>query len=343
VSTIKRVLYEKAAVSAAMAVVLLCQAAGPRLASAKELVDESQLSAVLRDPEAGSEALERYFEVDESEPFHPKYRLKDEVEVVATDQDSFRARGAIIAAANKYQRMRRLSKYRENKEKYRHRMRLVSEGDSWFQHPKVDDIIDNLTNHYNVFPLAGAGHELRNMFRENEYLPALRQQQARVFLISGGGNDLLGERFGSFLLPYKDGATPTDLIANDLGPFVGDLMNTMRAVFQATADQLPGVLVVVHGYDHAIPQPGSKGEWLGKAMREKGITDQELQRGIVKEVIDRFNVALSGLAGQFDNVAYVDLRGSVRGWYDEIHPDEHSFQQIALTFMETIRRRATSP
>jgi hypothetical protein len=48
-----------------------------------------------------------------------------------------------------------------------------------------------------------------------------------------------------------------------------------------------------------------------------------------------------GLAAQYPNVVFVDVRDTVRDdyWADEIHPNTDGFQQVALKFIDKITDR----
>ena len=68
---------------------------------------------------------------------------------------------------------------------------LVSEGDSWFQHPTAIDIIDALscfTCGYKIRSVGAAGDQLSAMLRHPEFPDAIREENPAAFLFSGGGN-----------------------------------------------------------------------------------------------------------------------------------------------------------
>ena len=77
---------------------------------------------------------------------------------------------------------------------------------------------------------------------------------------------------------------------------------------------------------------------LGLPMEEKGITDPDVQKAIIRTIIDEFSDQLAALAGRYENAVFVDMRGTVRKdhWHDEIHPDSPGFQQVALKFIDQI-------
>ena len=73
-------------------------------------------------------------------------------------------------------------------------LRIVSEGDSWFQYPfLLDDVIDQLFDQFAIFSLDAAGDLLQDMKKQDELSGAITAEQPQVVLLSGGGNDLLGD------------------------------------------------------------------------------------------------------------------------------------------------------
>lgn len=121
------------------------------------------------------------------------------------------------------------------------------------------------------------------------------------------------------------------------------------------AAEHPGLPVICHGYDHAIPggAPGdsrnpfwaSQDKWIGRPLREDlGIKDHRLQREIVRLMIDRLNERLKTLCGgnnpngAFRNAWHVDVRGIVRDqWADELHPTDQGFRLVASQFLGVLR------
>lgn len=212
-------------------------------------------------------------------------------------------------------------------------VRIVAEGDSWFQHPLVSDIIDWIEKNedYAVLSLARAGDELRDMVDPGEYLLAIDMEKPKYFLVSAGGNDFLGN-IGKFL--QKPDAADAEVVSAYIQPSFDALLAEMGewlvGMLHEVLNQHVGIhRVVIHGYDYAIPcreNDDRSGKWLGHAMRNKGITDYEVQCSIVKEMVDRFNFRLHELAAMEKwqgRVSVVDFRGTlteVENWYDEIHP-----------------------
>lgn len=73
---------------------------------------------------------------------------------------------------------------------------IVAEGDSWFEFPIFrKDIVDWIIKETDnpVYSLAYGGDWIANMLYEEEYLDELAAWQPEIFMISGGGNDLVGD------------------------------------------------------------------------------------------------------------------------------------------------------
>ncbi|HEY5747157.1 MAG TPA: hypothetical protein VIU12_13835 [Chryseolinea sp.] len=74
---------------------------------------------------------------------------------------------------------------------------ILAEGDSWFNYPIIlTDIIDRIRmeSDFALYSLASGGDWFLNMLTGREYVEELSLLHPDVFLISGGGNDLVGSR-----------------------------------------------------------------------------------------------------------------------------------------------------
>lgn len=85
---------------------------------------------------------------------------------------------------------------------------IVAEGDSWFNYPiLLSDVIDWLGMNKNlaVYSLASGGDWLLNMLSARKYVEFLSTINPDVFIISGGGNDLVGRnRLAAMVVPSGD-------------------------------------------------------------------------------------------------------------------------------------------
>lgn len=74
---------------------------------------------------------------------------------------------------------------------------IVAEGDSWFEYPVfISDIVDWIIKKSNhaVYSIAAGGDWIANILYSGKYITDLSLYRPDVFLISGGGNDLVGNR-----------------------------------------------------------------------------------------------------------------------------------------------------
>ncbi len=310
----------------------------------KIYIDESELSSLLLNEDTADETLDKYFEYDDSEAFSVNFKLKENV-IMARDTvvDKSLIGDAGLSVVNFIARRKRVKIYKKSIKNYPNRIRIVSEGDSWFQHPLVKEIIDHMLGRYSVLSLGAAGDDMADYYREAEYMAAIEEENPKFFAFSGGGNDLMGGHFDDYLNQYSDdvnGEGPARFLNQRFYDKVDQMMKIYNSIFEEIKKNFPNVTILVHGYDYVIPKDKKKGRWLGKFMEEKGITTQEDKQGIIKVLIDTFNDRLGALSKNYDNVEYIDLRGVVNEyqWYDEIHPDNLGFEQVALKFIDRINK-----
>lgn len=326
-------------------------------------VKEEALKSWLADPERAPLAAGLYLDTD---ALASKLVLKPEIQLITADQERTRSKSlfwnTLLGAANTWARHQRSRNFKRRLRKYYHRPLMVSEGDSWFQHPAIMEIIDHLSLSYNIYSRGAAGDEMRNYLMSGEYLDAFTDLQEIVkevaeilgekprapgfFLISGGGNDILGDQFKDFLLPFAEVATappgeqPDRFLNQRLKDELDAIMALYRQVFQRLKAEQPDVRIITHGYDYVIPKGVNEEgmSWLGKPMTAQGITAPEDRQAIVRYLIDTFNERLMEVGSAFEQVTHVDLRGAVKPyqWADEIHPDQEGYQNVALRFSAVI-------
>lgn len=230
----------------------------------------------------------------------------------------------------------RLSRYRELRSDLSKR-RFIAEGDSWFQHPLVDDVIDYLLDDkYAVCCFSAAGDTLRDMALDKEFLYALEFERPRLFLLSGGGNDLLEPRSLRELLDPVSVHHVNQKALDDKLFFLAQSIKSILSLLQEKNADLP---LLMHGYDYIIPRKDPVFSWVYPVMLEKGIHEGSIQALSVAHILDAYNSLLAGLEKEYPNkFYYLDLRGTVPigGWYDEIHPNEQSFRLITEKFKAKI-------
>ena len=307
-----------------------------------------QLAELVSDPTTRPEDLEPYFRVNEDlgAAFDPVVEINPDT-VHIPDTDDARSRSALILnGANWLERNGRQSRFYRlmSSGNYKGPV-IVEEGDSWFQYPvKLWDVIDVLMEKYAVLSLSAGGDTLENMVRRSEYRKALSDTRASILLLSGGGNDLVADgNLAAHLRPFDPGLQPRDYLLRSFDQLIARAMTYYEVICRDVARRFPGVQIICHGYDYAIPNDGP---WLGKPMASRGITDRGVQAAIAAIMIDRLNAALGQLARRHGHVHYLDMRGVVgrQGWADELHPKNPGYRRVADRFaaqIDALSRRRT--
>lgn len=249
----------------------------------------------------------------------------------------------LINAFNGFSKRSRQRRYRRKITGGWNGIKMVSEGDSWFQYPiLLDDIIDHLFNDYAIYSLGSAGDLLREIIEEDEISDAIRRENPDVFLISGGGNDMVGGGRMATMVHGFDVVLRAEEYPNDkFNDFLEEITNFYRGLFDRLLTRHKALKIVTHGYDRAIP---NNGRWLGKPLNKRGIRDQRLQRDVVAVMIDRFNEAMKNVSADFrERVFHADCRGSVADdrWNDELHPTDAGYGDAAEVFRKTIEAAVT--
>jgi lysophospholipase L1-like esterase len=235
---------------------------------------------------------------------------------------------------------------------FRRKTPIVAEGDSWFRLPHLimpPTLIDVLqeTDGYPIDNLAHWGDTLADMILAGQFWSPLTSGQADTFLFSGGGNDVLGGDGGiaRFLNLFDvDHAKPSDAAYYIKPEFYQNLKLIVRnyeSLIQRVHVRAPNVIMLGHGYDHAIPR--SSGPWIGNGMMFVGLDPTfraALCQAIVRIMIDAFNNALAAFATTYSNYRYVDLRGTIgkNQWRDELHPTEAGAAKTAARFDAALRK-----
>ncbi len=164
---------------------------------------------------------------------------------------------------------------------------ILAEGDSWFEYPWfIRDLVDWLLKltPYPVYSLAFGGDWVANILYEGEYIDELSLYQPEVFLISGGGNDIVGEQRLAKLVHKRSQVNATLLQEDEnlVGKLVQDgytdiqarrivvgkkfinkdfaaLINLFRIMYSLVfwgielSGKFPDMKIITQGYDFAIP------------------------------------------------------------------------------------------
>lgn len=304
-------------------------AAKPKKISQEELIEK------IRDLDVSDEELARYFIVDPeaSGAFAPKV-----IPNPALIEDNGLEGAFVINVFNSFARSRRNHKYRRRIKNW-DGVKVVAEGDSWFQYPlllkdTIDQLIDLKNFKYAIYGLSEAGDLLSNIVREDEITEAIERENPDVLLISGGGNDMVGNgRMATLVHEFSANRKPENYPNKKFAEFLAELERLYRQLFTRVLSSRPHLKILCHGYDNAIAQ---NGPWLGKPLAQLNITNKTLQKKIVAEMIRRFNEVLKKIAKDFPGAVYhVDCQkviGTVSKWHDELHPKNEGYLKVAKKF-----------
>lgn len=182
----------------------------------------------------------------------------------------------------------------------------------------------------------------------NIVLSALGKLKPKVFLFSGGGNDIAGNEFESYL-NHKDSGLPAvrmEFMANMINVVFRKYFEDLIAKVAAVS---PKTHIVVHGYGHTAPTGESvdflgftfAGPWLRPSLAKKGIFDPIEQRNAVFTLIDKYNEMLHDLAHTHSKFHHIDLRDMLdpdQDWANELHLRNSAYAWVAEQIHETIQR-----
>jgi hypothetical protein len=242
------------------------------------------------------------------------------------------------------------------------RVNVAMEGDSWFRLPQLPAPLPIVggTNYdvergllalgYRTWNNAHWGDTIEDMVAyanlDSGYLRVLTDWTPHVFMIGGGGNDLLGSRAGGmgrlveFLNPHRSGEamTPSQYLNSSVyNPAVSRVIGFYRFIVEdvLSRPRLRRIKILVHGYDYVRPWGLA---WIEQPFRFRGVPD-DLRDAVIRLAIDRFNRELSAFADEYEGqVFYVNLRNTVgERWHDELHPTKAGFDAVCAKFHARIQ------
>lgn len=254
--------------------------------------------------------------------------------------------GTLLFGANSWSSFWRRRHYTRMKESFPDRPVIVSEGDSWFQHPLLDDIIDNIGQEYPVYCLAAAGDTIRNYYDSGDVIKAVQEVKPALLLLSGGGNDILGDNMPNYLQAFTDGTEGehAERFFNEaFEAELADIMGLYQKLFDHFKAERPDMPILVHSYDFPRPRAANAGKWrnwLGQYFDQYNISRPNDRASAVHYMINEFNRRLKDLVAQYSGQVYhIDERAMVSDgqWDDEIHPDNNGFRNVSAKFLEKIK------
>ena len=308
-----------------------------------ERIPLSHLLELMRDEETPPSKIRQYFKLHEqnSNAFAP-YIVIDETKVdLGTDEAA-----VAYAAFNNWSRFRRAEKYKKKIRYGWKGVKLLTEGDSWFQYPiMLDDTIDYLLNGYAIRSLGAAGDLLSDMLDQGEVFDEFSKVKPDAILLSGGGNDLLGDgRLAIYIKEFVVGRPPRKYLNSQFSSFLNEAASNYGELISRLIEQNENIQIFCHSYAYAFPD---NGKWLGRPMRKKNITDEKLQHEIIKVIIDRFHRKLLAIKRKHsNNVNLIDCRKLLPkkdDWHNELHPTSSGFKRVSDKFLTALKRKGFHP
>jgi hypothetical protein len=298
----------------------------------------NELLEKIADPNVPVTELAPYFQLA---PGRAPYAFEVEFNE-ALVEDAVRRGQMAINIFNSYFALRRQRAYRAKLDAGWRGVRLLAEGDSWFEYPhpfgKHDDVVDCLTEFYAIYCVSAASDTLENMTaRASELETLIAELNPDGFMFSAGGNDIAGPTLSNYLEDYEDGVDDGYLLTPAYGRFLDDVAQTYDGFLKTLTTRFPKLHIFCHGYDYALPQRG--GRWLGPQFMARHFPE-ERWAPIVRKMIDDFNATLARLApANGGRVHYIDCRGAIGGlteWRDELHGRDAGCLRVAGRFRKTI-------
>jgi hypothetical protein len=175
---------------------------------------------------------------------------------------------------------KKVNKQKSGKRYYR----IYAEGDSWFQFPRfIKDVIDwlNDRDEFLIVSDAYGGDWITNILYEEQYVTGLTTYAPDFFLISGGGNDLVGNhRLGVMVDQISNYSTlkynnlediKSEILNHDQKQWIFDAQKHLNKEFYAligvfklqytllfnklykSNNKHTNVISITQGYDYPIP------------------------------------------------------------------------------------------
>ncbi len=240
-------------------------------------------------------------------------------------------------------------------------LRILAEGDSWFDYPlpllRGDGVIYQLQKMLG-YPVANMAHyglevdQMMGLQLRQEIIARLSDPNVRfdALLFSGGGNDLVGDKFCIWLKDSPPVVPPTQMLDDNA---VSAAMAILAAEYRELADirdqTSPETTIFVHGYDFPLVTGQGvcgAGPWLKPSLdyayKKLGVTnpDPNDEYLVVKTFLQRFNTMLNEVAASIRKFVLVPTQGTLNAdssdWQNEIHPSSKGFVKIAQKFTDSL-------
>ena len=302
----------------------------------------SALMTMLENPKTTEQDLSPYFVLSKEEQRGMDPLFKVNHELIITDAPELKESSLLLNSANWICKRTRQKLYQERLTEGE-KVKIISQGDSWFQYPFIlNDVIDHLmqVENYAILSFGEAGDLIREMVAKSEFVSALSSEKPDFFLISGGLNDLVsGGGIKNYIHRPESSFDPKDLVNRiAFSKFKARLSTDYTNLFSIILQTQPHINILFHGYSYPVP---SLGKWLGLEFNTLGIVDEQLQMELVQILFDEINQELEQVSKSFPkSVHFLDIRNVVpeRGWFDELHPTNPFFGDVASVFQDKIEQ-----
>jgi hypothetical protein len=236
---------------------------------------------------------------------------------------------------------------------------IICEGDSWFNHPFLHDIPEQLRYFgYSVLHSNYPGKLLQESLDQEKFLAPLkdaRKPQIKALLLSGGGNDLINWNKGNaaFSPIFRNagpGHAPEDYIdAAKVTEALGEMTTCLEGISDklrdANAAKLP---VLLHGYDYIAPKKYGpspfKGTWVDRQLDAIGAAaDAQFRKRITAKLQDAWMQAYKDLCERL-GWHFIAAQNLVKGrWHDEIHPTDFAFYDVSSVYWYALHELGILP
>ncbi len=298
-------------------------------------VARTTVEQMLVHPLLGEYALKLYFD-------ERGYLRTDTIETVGgtvdADTDDLRE------TANTVAYNLRKNRFDANLAKYPDRPLMIAQGDAWLHHPLVKDVVNHLSEAYNICSLGVGNDDLEAYTNAEAFTNAINALSAqgagdvKGLILSGGAHDIIGNGMRQYLNATPDQTNPS------IGRYVKNiafnkrldqLIGYIRDIYTQVQAAVPGIQVFMHGYDFILPQANGL---IGTYIAALGIEEDRDKKNLIRFMLEKYNNRLQTLAEQLPHFHYVDIRESVleHQWHDERHPSTSGCKAIAERFKEVI-------
>ena len=242
---------------------------------------------------------------------------------------------------------------------------VLALGDSWFHYP-FNNLITPLyvaLDQPTIYVIGDSGARADELAKGTWFANFTKMladySTIKLVCISAGGNDFagVGDLDDKILADDCSRATTVEECFRNGQPggVFGDVGQAYRVLLDAVSAVRPGVTVLVHNYDYAIPDgrtlPGMR-SWLKLPMDNRrvpiaGAPLGGLRRDIVRALIDEQTLALDALAAEYVGGAkaraeLVWSAGTLGNsdWANELHPKPNAFNRIVRECWRIPARKA---